>query len=139
MHASNLQLSRYFLTAFNYSANSDFDLDKNPVFSFSDISVKHEQLLLNKEDLRNWQVTLKVEYHPSADNNAPYNFSAELVGLFRVSKNVEDDKINFYVKTNATSVLYSTLREIVYSMTAKGPYLALLLPTVSFYKDETNE
>ena len=138
MHASNLQLNQYFLSGLNYSVNPDFDPELDVNIKLTDISVDYETVPLNQETNREWQVELKVGFSPSVESNSPYAFSAEIVGFFSVSEKVRDDKVVFYIETNATSVLYSTLREIVYTITAKGPFRALLLPTVCFYEKKNN-
>jgi len=138
MHAAQLQLKHYFLSAFNYSVNPEFDPEKNISLNFKDISVDYEVQPLNEETQHEWQVGLKVGFSPSVKGNAPYSFSGEIVGFFSVSKNAAKERASFYIETNATSVLYSTLREIVCTITAKGPYRALLLPTVCFYEKKPN-
>ncbi len=136
MNASMIQMNQYFLSRLNYSVNPDFDPDKELNLNFPDVSVEHDANPLNEESLREWQVGLKVGFSPSEESNAPYSFSAEIVGLFSVSDTVLPEKIAPLVQTNATSVLYSTLREIVHTITSKGPYFPLLLPTVCFYEQK---
>ena len=136
MHASNLQLDHYFLSGFNYSVNPDFDPEKAVEIKLADISVDYEKNPLNEETKREWMVELTVGFSPSTSGNSPYAFSAEVVGFFSVSDKVNDENVEFYIETNATSVLYSTLREIVCTITAKGPYRPLLLPTVCFYEQK---
>lgn len=141
MLASKIQLEQYFLSSFNYSVNSEFDPEQDVVVKFSDISEEHAIQPLNEESLSDWQVDLKVSFSPTGDSNAPYSFSAQVVGLFSVLDGLPKEEIASFVDANATSVLYSTLREIVHTITAKGPYFPLLLPTPCFYqqKDECDE
>jgi len=139
IHASNIQLKRYFLSSFNYSVNPNFDPKKEMNLKFADVSVDYDAQPLNQETQREWQVNLKAGFSPSAESNAPYSFSAQIVGLFSVSNKVDKEKISSLITANATSVLYSTLREIVHTITAKGPYFPLLLPTVCFYEQKAVE
>ena len=139
MLASKIQLEQYYLSSFNYSVNPDFDPEKAVNVKFSDISETHGILPLNGETLNEWQVDLKVGFAPSGDSNAPYSFSAEIVGLFSVVDGIPKEEISSFVEANATSVLYSTLREIVHTVTSKGPYFPLLLPTPCFYKQKKND
>ena len=88
----------------------------------------------DEKDSRRWQVTLKVTYRPGPDVNTPYHFAIEIVGLFLVSNQVAEEKVKWWIETNATAVLYSALREIVRALTSRGPYPALLLPTGTFYE-----
>jgi preprotein translocase subunit SecB len=139
MQASKIQLKQYFLSSFNYSVNPEFDPNKKLNMKFTDISVNHDAQPLNQETLLEWQVNLKAGFSPSAESNAPYSFSAQIVGFFSVNDKVAKEKITGLVETNATSVLYSTLREIIHTITAKGPYFPMLLPTVCFYGQKDAE
>lgn len=136
MLASNIQLEQYFLSSFNYSVNPDFNPEQDVKVKFSDISEEHGVLPLNEETQTDWQVDLKVSFSPSNDSNAPYSFSAHIVGLFSVSDGIPSEKIASFVNVNATSVLYSSLREIVHTITSKGPFFPLLLPTPCFYQQK---
>lgn len=134
MHASNIQMVEYFLTDFNYSTNPDYEETKDAQIKLGDFVVNNDINKLDSEDEEGWVVELKLEFMPPAENNVPYSCAANIVGFFRVHPKVPANKVETYIETNATSVLYSTLREIVSTMTAKGPYPQLLLPTVSFYE-----
>lgn len=134
MLASKIQIKQYFLSGFNYSVNPVFDPDREVKVNFSDISEEHHVQPLHAETLADWQVDLKVVFTPTGDSNAPYSFSAHITGLFSVNQTIEKGKIHALIEANATSVLYSTLREIIFTITAKGPYFPLLLPTPCFHE-----
>ncbi len=86
------------------------------------------------DNTRHWQVTLRVKHQPARKGaNTPYYFTVEMVGTFTVGNEYPPEKIEWLVKTNATSVLFSAAREIVRAITGQGPYGAMILPTVSFY------
>ncbi|MFW5996900.1 MAG: protein-export chaperone SecB [Lentisphaeria bacterium] len=136
MQPSNLQLKSYFLTHLDFSANPDFDLDAQAETSSHDIEVDYEKKLVDQEKGREWEVHLSLNCNPPANKNIPYTFTADIVGIFEVSEKVSQEFVYLYINTNATSVLYSTLREIICSTTAKGPFAPLILPTVSFYEPD---
>lgn len=133
MKLSPLELQNYFVTALSLTANRNFDGQKSPAACISHLLVE-PFLKADENDPRHWQVTLKVTYRPGPDVNAPYHFSVEIVGLFNVSAEYGADKIQWLVETNATSVLFGTVREILRSVMTTGPYPPLLLPTGSFYE-----
>ena len=130
--ASNLQLEHYFLTELNYTVNPDFDPEQPVKFNFEDLVVKHIHRPLEENSRKEWQVDLKVEFLPPKERNCPYAFSASIVGFFGVGPNISEEKIERFVEINGTSVLYTTLREIIYTITTKGPYRPILLPTLCF-------
>jgi preprotein translocase subunit SecB len=137
MKSAALQLSRYFVTELNVTANRQHD-PRQP------IALTHEHLVVKsdcteqKDDPRRWQVTLRIQQQSGLSTNPPYFFTIELVGLFSVAASYPDDKAEWMVRTNATSVLYSTAREVLRGVMAQGPFCPLLLPTVSFYTPETH-
>lgn len=133
MKPSQLDLQDYFVTALSLTANRSYDWEKGAKPCVSDLQV--ETILgPDEKDSHHWQLTLKVNYRPGPDVNTPYYFSVEIVGLFQVSTQVTEDKVKWWIETNATAVLYSALREIVRAVTSRGPYPALLLPTGTFYE-----
>src|SRR6266545_2659775 len=133
MIPSQLDLQDYFVTSLSLTANRSYDREKGGKPSVTDLQV--EPILgPDQKDNRHWQLTLKVSYRPGPDVNTPYHFSVEIVGLFQVSPQVAEEKIKWWIETNATAVLYSALREVVRAVTSRGPYPALLLPTGTFYE-----
>lgn len=139
MQASKIQLDNYFLSGLSYSVNADFDPEASSSYKLDDITEEHEICPLSEDDQKEWQVELKVSFSPSADSNATYSISAEIVGFFTVLDGIAQDQVRSFVDVNATSVLYSTLREIIYTLTAKGPFFPLMLPTLCFYERKESE
>ena len=88
---------------------------------------------------RHWQVTLKVFYQSKNSVNAPYSFRAEAVGFFSVVESYSEDRAEWLVKTNASSVLYSVVREALRNAMATGPWKPIILPAVSFYAEEARK
>jgi preprotein translocase subunit SecB len=137
MKPSQLELQNYFITTLNLTANRSYDGQKPRAACISDLLVE-PFFKFDEKDARHWQVTLKVTYRPGPDVNAPYHFAVEIVGLFQVNTDYPSDKVSWLVETNASSVLYSTAREMLRSVMASGPYPPLLLPAGSFYEPKTN-
>jgi preprotein translocase subunit SecB len=133
MKPSQLELQDYFVTSLTLTANRSFDRAKGVKPCVSDLQV--EPILgPDEKDQRHWQLTLKISYRPGPDVNTPYHFSIEIVGLFQLSSQVPDEKLKWWIETNATAVLYSASREIIRAVTSRGPYPALMLPTGTFYE-----
>lgn len=70
-----------------------------------------------------------------AKDKVPYSFKISLVGFFHVDKSLKEDDAKSLVYANAPSVLFSAAREALSSVTARGPYPAVVLPLVSFHDD----
>lgn len=135
---SKLLLDNYFLAKLSVEANARFEPKEPMNLSANDISVESVSVRIGG-DVRKWQVSIKV-FHQSKDGvNAPYFFCVEAVGFFSVAESYPEDREEWLVKTNASSVLYSAAREALRSAMAAGPWKPVLLPTVSFYTDEVRK
>jgi preprotein translocase subunit SecB len=135
---SLLELQNYFVTALSFTANQNYDGQKQKAPCSNDLLVE-PLFQMQGKDARHWQATLKITYRPGPDVNAPYHFSIEIVGLFRVGDQVAEEKARWFIETNGTAVLYSTAREILRAVMSRGPYPSLILPTGTFYEPEKKE
>lgn len=71
-------------------------------------------------------------------DKVPYSFRVSLVGYFHIDKDaVKDDekKANMLLYAGAPALLYAAARELLATATARGPYPAVVLPSVSFMDD----
>lgn len=67
--------------------------------------------------------------------NFPYEFKLVIVGAFTCGDELpEGVSKETFVKVNGSSVLYGVAREMIRATTARGPYLDLMVPTISFYE-----
>jgi preprotein translocase subunit SecB len=138
MKSAALQLRRYFVTELSVTANRQHEPGKPITLTDENLVVKQD-FLSQKDDPRRWQVTLRIQQQGGPSTNAPYSFTIELVGFFSVANNYPEEKVEWMVRTNAVSVLYSTAREVLRGAMSQGPFCPLLLPTVSFYTPETKK
>lgn len=92
----------------------------------------------NAEDPTRYRVFLRIYSDESVvfKDRAPYSFNLHLVGYFRVENPTTNPMADFFVIRNAAMILYSTGREIIASVTGRGPVPALVLPTYSFIVDD---
>ena len=135
MRTSPLQLRCYFVAELAVTANRDHD-PRHPLgLTADDLSVNSDCATV-KDDPRQWQVTLRIQQQSGPGTNAPYYFTVELVGHFVVLEKYPVEKAEWMVRTNATSLLFTTAREVLRGVMAQGPFPPLLLPTASFYTPE---
>jgi preprotein translocase subunit SecB len=132
---SPLLLERYFVTDLLVQANKSFKPDSIMNLGFEALQIDSE-VLPPTEGTELWEVTLRLFHQGNEKINTPYFFRVELVGSFSVGKSYPRQNVEWLVRTNAPSVLYSTAREVLRSAMASGPFKAIILPAVSFYTDE---
>ena len=80
-----------------------------------------------------WQVTLTLRLGPKANSGPPpYTGVVQVVGIFQVDSGYAADNRAALVAANAPAVLFGMAREMLTNVTARGPYPAVCLPTVTF-------
>lgn len=130
--SSPLLLNDYFVQRLSCEPNPGFDPKKPMDLTLEGISVAAD-VKEPEAGSGSWPVCLKVFHQISEKFNSPYSFHAEVMGYFSVSAEYSKERAPWLVKTNATSVLYSTTREILRAAMSAGPWHPIILPTVTFY------
>jgi preprotein translocase subunit SecB len=93
----------------------------------------------NLEEPNRLMAVLEIQSQTAPEIKLPYDFRAVLVGYFRLhpEMSIEDrERAMEALKTTAASVLYSIARELIAAVTSRGPYPAIVLPTVVITMDE---
>ena len=83
-------------------------------------------------DQTRWQVGLAIHFSGANDKPSPYEGMIKVTGLFRVAETMPEERLLRLVAVNAPSILYSTAREVIAGLTARGINGLFLLPSVSF-------
>lgn len=81
---------------------------------------------------RIWQVIVRVHLQSPPNAKAPYIGTVESAGMFSVAPDWPEEKIDQLVAVNGTGLLYSGIREMVCSITSRGPWGMIMIPTQSF-------
>jgi preprotein translocase subunit SecB len=89
----------------------------------------------HEKDPSRFMVILRVESDEAEENQCPYLFDVTLVGYFR-SQVRPSSTLKPYLVANAAMILYSSARELLASITGRGPFPALVLPTMHFGIDD---
>lgn len=92
-----------------------------------DVQVNYSR---NEQEPSHYGATLTLETHKHKLNN--YWLRLVLVGFFRVAEGFPVEHAETLVKVNGPSLLYSAARELLAMITSRGPYPAIVLPTVTF-------
>lgn len=85
----------------------------------------------NKKDPSKFRVMLQI-ISDEEKEETPYTFDLQLVGFFSVHDVKPFIGMDVWVYRNAVMILYSTAREVIASLTGRGPFPALILPTLNF-------
>ncbi|BFR49464.1 protein-export chaperone SecB [Nitratidesulfovibrio sp. HK-II] len=77
-------------------------------------------------------VTLTVWTEEAEDMIKAYNVRVKVVGFIKVGNEVPEAERQGIAACIGASLLYSAAREYIYTLTQRGPYPPIYLPTVSF-------
>jgi len=128
MIPSPLRLENYFFTKIHVDAcpNSCEKAGKG-LFTVKSTCMKH------KDAERKWMVQLELQQVKDKEDGCPeYSFHVEMIGFYEVSKNCPDGNAEALVRANGPALLYSAARELIATLTGRGPFAPVNLPTVTF-------
>jgi len=133
MQISPLQLEDYFLKELHFSVVDamaqppEKDAQYAPV-QFN-VNVDSSQ---QGEDPRLWRCELAIQSREEENQNLPYRFRISFVGFFRVSKEWPEERVELVARANGPALLYSSAREMLVTLTGRGSFPTLVLPSVTF-------
>lgn len=140
MKHSPLQLLRYIVPEMSCSANPSFDPEKAPEGGAEQLSVNAVVAPQKAPDDfpgRSWTVEMTISQKLQEGQNIPYKFELTLIGFFACQDGLppaaEEER---FVRVNGNSMLYGAAREVVRSLTARGPWGELFIPALSFYEKD---
>jgi len=131
MKLSPIQLEGYALIDLAYRANQDHRPGQPTAYGEEDI-LATTTLERDAADQHRWSVVLKFQLQPRPSANGPYHIALHLAGVIRTAPDFSVDDLETVVRVSGASVLYGIAREIVRHITSTGPFLPVLIPTVSF-------
>lgn len=91
----------------------------------------------NKDNLSIWQVEMELGIKKEAQGKYAYNWCIRLIGVFKVNLSVDSlslDELEKHVRLNGATLLYTTAREYLRTLSSTAPKGAFLLPTVTFFE-----
>lgn len=128
MIPSPLHLEKYFFTKIHVDAcQNGCETVGKGLFSTKVSCMKH------KDAERKWMVQVEFKQVQDKEAGCPeYTFHVEVVGFYEVSKNYPEEKAEALVRANGPALLYSAARELIATLTGRGPFASVNLPTVTF-------
>lgn len=134
MRPSPLQLEDYLVTELRFKTQPDFayDLD-TPLTPLQPTDLRIEVVLAKhpEEHLRR-RCELTIELADPTGSTFPYVFRTAFTGFFRISADYPAKQVELMFAANAPALLYSAARELLATVTGRGPYPAVTLPSVTF-------
>lgn len=127
---SPIVVKDYCFPALGYSANRKFKGEAASFFEISESIMDLEIRCSPSHEPEEFFVFLSLKIPHNDSPLIPYEVHAEVIGSFAISPDYSDDKEKLAVVTGG-SILYSALREAILSVTGRGPFPKLKLPSIS--------
>lgn len=122
-----LELKQYFFPVTQVVADPEAsdDKDVNAINYTIGTSIQKSE----EEDF--YQVAVDISSPPDDEEcNQAYRIHIVVVGVFKVAQSWDEkEKL---LRVNGSSILYSAAREFLITITSRGPFGAVTLPTISF-------
>ena len=126
-----LQLENYFFKRLLVDAQLP-DGEDEPQFEGSPSVTTEIELFPHVEDENRYQLRLFIERDEAEPGPGTYDIELEVYGFFSVSPDWAEEERESIVRVTGASILYGAAREHLLAVTSRGPWPALMLPTISF-------
>ena len=140
MKLSPLQMTRCVVTNIGCAANQQFDPEKEIQGALEHFFINAKASPVEPEigvKEHSWSVELEIIQKKAEGTNYPYDFNISIFGFFTCKDGIlPTEKETQFVQVNGCSMLYGMAREHIRSLTATGPWGAIILPTMSFYEQK---
>lgn len=127
-----LQMLNHFFVMTSVIADQSAMKDSNEGKPFGykfDLDVKHSR---NPEKPGEHQVQLTVKTSEHPGHAKGYDVVVAVVGFFQAVEGYPEDKIDEMISVLGPTLLYGAIREYLYTVTLRGPFPPIYLPTTSF-------
>lgn len=141
MIPSPLRLEWYFIKELHVAWQSDFDSSEASEMTVSDLSVEVAPSQSEDNPLK-WAFEVSIALEDNTGERFPYVFHIVLVGFFDIASTYAEKNRNgaeLLAIVNGPAVLYSAAREHITTLTSRGPYPEVVLPTVTFLPIEEKQ
>lgn len=140
MKHSPLQVLRYIVPEVACSVNPKSDPKKPWENGIGELAINIAMARQPGPDdsVHLWNIELRVSQKLKEGVNFPYKFDVTLIGFFACKNGFPTpaDEEQF-VRVNGSSMLYGAARELVRSLTCRGPWGELFIPSISFYDKDS--
>ena len=140
MHKVPLQLDGYVFTKLLVEANSDYDPEKQQETTESEIDFSLGIVVgKDKDNPRLYQIEIHIENLRAKTTILPYTVEAKVVGVFSVDPEFKHDDLERLIQVNGASMLFGAAREQILTISGRGPFGPLKLPTINLLNAMTEK
>ncbi len=101
------------------------------------LDIKTKTYVKKEKDKEEATVSLDIEFFELESlDQSPYYINVVMDGDFKWEKDLEDDKVDNLLKSNAPAILLSYMRPYLSNLTTGAGYPPLILPLLDFTENE---
>lgn len=128
---SPLKIVSYFFPAVAVAADPNFNPDNDTVEPEVEVNIG----VARDEENDSYEVALEISLEAENEKKKqPYSISLVAIGIFQVAPDFPDpDKL---LRLNGASIIYGAAREFIITITSRGPWGQVMLPSISFINQE---
>lgn len=129
--APPLELKKYFFPFVQVTADDEYEPSEKEITPNFEVKTSLEHDEANQV----YQVVIEIVVEPEdEESKIPYSIHLIAVGLFFVNADFPDpEKL---LRITGASMLYSAAREFIITVTSRGPWPHVIIPTISFLSDK---
>lgn len=126
-----LEIISYFFPSVSVAADPQF----NPEDKRFEPDLKVKVGVERENDNNSYQVALDISFEPESEEKSyPYSVHLVAIGIFKVAPDFPDpEKL---LRITGASIIYGAAREFVITITSRGPWGPVMLPSISFMQPE---
>lgn len=130
---SPLEISSYFFPSISVAADPEFKPGEDTIPPHIEVKVSVDHVENNT-----YQVALEITLEPeNEEKKQPYAIELIAVGIFHVAPDFPDP--GKLMQLNAAAILYGAAREFLITITSRGPWGAVTLPSISFLRSKDSD
>lgn len=133
-----LLLDNYFFPVISIHANPHFEPSNKDTHNKAAIDINGNFAIT--EDDKTCTAVLNISVRPPEEGIIiPYEIEITAVGSFSIPEGLTTDQIGEKAPIFAFSILYTSAREMILTLTGRGPWAPTLLPVHTFQADHLEE
>jgi len=133
-----LSLNNYFFPVINVQANPLYVPKDEEAGNTAAVDIKGAYNI--SEDRLSCSAVLDITVRaPDEGTQIPYDIDITAVGAFSIPEGTDDETLGKRAPLFAFSVLYTSSREMILTLTGRGPWKRVMLPVHHFHSEDLNE
>jgi len=128
LRETSLLLERYFYPKISIQADPKYSPSGTPLLAEIGVNTQFKKV---SEAERKWAVTIRIRTS-AKEYPVPYKIDLSAVGYFRIAPNYPEAEMEKLIRIGGPTVLYSSARELILTISSRGPWGPVFIPSMSF-------